>query len=445
LDLVRFIHECRWSDLPETVHLQARRCLLDTIGSAAGGYQTELAGIIRDFAATVYPGQGAALWFNGRGVSPPGAALANGMTVDALDIHDGYNLVKGHAGAALVPALFAGLSLVGDGDVSGQELLTTLAVGYEVALRAGLALHATACDYHTSGAWNALGCAAIIARFLKLDQEQTGHALGIAEYHGPRSQMMRCIDHPTMVKDGSGWGAMTGVSATLLAGAGFTGAPALTVVSEETREIWADLGQKWLIDEQYFKPHAVCRWAQPAVTGALALQERHGIRPEAIQQIRITTFKQAVRLAIRQPKSTEEAQYSLPFPVAAALVHRRLGPAELAGSGLEDPQVLRLSRAVELVEDHRFSDLFPARRLARVTMKTNDGHQFDSGEVEATWDYSDPPSDEALKQKFRWLTSGRLSDQRVNELERLVWDIAELSDVAPLVATLTASPDGQLV
>ena len=29
--------------------------------------------------------------------------------------------------------------------------------------------------------------------------------LGIAEYHGPRSQMMRCIDHPTMLKDGAGW------------------------------------------------------------------------------------------------------------------------------------------------------------------------------------------------------------------------------------------------
>ena len=53
--------------------------------------------------------------------------------------------------------------------------------------------------------------------------------MGIAEYHGPRSQMMRCMDHPTMVKDGSGWGAMCGVSAARMAKAGFTGAPALTL------------------------------------------------------------------------------------------------------------------------------------------------------------------------------------------------------------------------
>src|SRR5207249_1978270 len=109
-------------------------------------------------------------------------ALANGMTIDALDIHDGYKLVKGHAGAAVVPATLATLTLDQQGTVSGRELLTTLVVGYEVALRAGLALHATACDYHTSGAWNALGCAAITARRLELSAEQTRHALGIAEY-----------------------------------------------------------------------------------------------------------------------------------------------------------------------------------------------------------------------------------------------------------------------
>ena len=84
--------------------------------------------------------------------------------------------------------------------------MTRLVIGYEIATRAGLALHASVSDYHTSGAWNALAAAAIGARALKLDADWTRHALGIAEYNGPRSQMMRCIDHPTMVKDGSGWG-----------------------------------------------------------------------------------------------------------------------------------------------------------------------------------------------------------------------------------------------
>ena len=57
--------------------------------------------------------------------------------------------------------------------MGGRELLTAIVVGYETATRAGIALHASACDYHTSGAWNALACAAVGARHLRLDATQT--------------------------------------------------------------------------------------------------------------------------------------------------------------------------------------------------------------------------------------------------------------------------------
>ena len=234
----QFIHETTWDDLPPDVRHQARRCLLDTLAAGIGGRATELSQIIHNFAAAAFGGQGAKLWLDGREVSPPGAALANGMTVDALDIHDGHSLTKGHAGAAVVPGLFAVVFSEDAAGVTGKEFLTALVIGYEIALRAGMALHETACDYHTSGAWNALGVAALAARRFGLNRDRTWHALGIAEYHGPRSQMMRCIDHPAMVKDGSGWGAMTGISAAFLARANFTGAPALTVMTSCRSKGW---------------------------------------------------------------------------------------------------------------------------------------------------------------------------------------------------------------
>jgi 2-methylcitrate dehydratase PrpD len=434
--VLEFIHEINWDNLPNEVQSQARRCLLDTLGAAIAGRQTELSRIVHDFAASNYGGSDAQLWFDGREVSPPGAALANGMTIDSLDIHDGYTLVKGHAGAALVPAVMATHLLRPQRQVSGQALLVNLVVGYEVALRAGLALHATACDYHTSGAWNALGCAALTARQTMLDSAQTRHALGIAEYHGPRSQMMRCVDHPTMLKDGSGWGAMTGVSAGLLARAGFSGAPASTVESPEVTGIWADLGQTWLITEQYFKPYAVCRWAQPAIAGALALQQAHQLPVESVQRIRVSTFHEASRLTCRRPQSTEEAQYSLPFPVAAALVYGQLGPAELNGQTLRDPTVLSLSDQIELVEAPAFSARFPQERIARVQIETTTGVGLDSGEVQARWDAADPPTDTELQEKFRWLVAGRISAERTAELEALVWHCADLPEAASLINKL---------
>jgi 2-methylcitrate dehydratase PrpD len=437
LKISQFIHELKWEHLPEDVRHQAHRCLLDTVGSAIGGRQTDLSRIIHDFAATAYGGQGAHLWLDGRKVSPPGAALANGMTIDSLDIHDSCRPVKGHAGVALVPAALATLNLNDDGEITGRELLTTLVMGYEIAIRAGISLHATACDYHTSGAWNALGCAAVTARRLGLSHEQTHHALGIAEYHGPRSQMMRCIDHPTMLKDGSGWGAMAGVSAGLMAGGGFTGAPALTVESYDVGEFWADLGERWLILEQYFKPYAVCYWAQPAIAGALALQQKHNLQLANIQRVKVFAFHEATRLASRRPQTTEEAQYSLPFPVATALVHRQLGYAELSSEALTDPLILDLAKRVELIEDESFNARFPADRLSRVEIETTDGGTFDSGEVRALWDLSAQASDAELQEKFRWLASGSLSKKRVADLEESLWHCAELPEASRLIDLLS--------
>lgn len=440
MDKISFIHETFWEDLPRRIQNQAVRCLLDTLGAGISGRGTKLSKIIHEFAASVYGGKGGRLWLDGREVSAPGAALANGMTVDSIDVHDGHPLTKGHAGAAVVPAVFAAAGLKKNRCLSGKEFLTDLAVGYEIALRAGIALHSTVCDYHTSGAWNALGCAAVTVRQLGLNAEQTRHALGIAEYNGPRSQMMRCIDHPAMLKDGSGWGAMTGVSSAMMAANGFTGAPALTVESEEAEHAWQDLGTQWRMNELYFKPHAVCRWAQPAVEGAAILQKRHGIRPEHIRRIRIATFHQAVRLDRRRVANTEEAQYNLSFPVAALLVFGKLGASELTGNSLEDPQVLRLMDCMECTEDKRFNEQFPEKRFARVCIDTDNGMTYDSGQIEARWDADDPPSDEELLEKFRNLAGEQLTKDRVKRLEAVILGCENLADAARLLSMVAEPP-----
>ncbi|NNC80332.1 MAG: MmgE/PrpD family protein, partial [Acidimicrobiales bacterium] len=227
--VLNWLHDTTLADMPEDVVAFGQRCLLDLLGVAAAGRTTELSSIIHDHAAKHFgagTGPAVPMLFDGREVSPAGAALASGMTIDSIDAHDGNNLTKGHTGCHQVAAILA-FTQAEQKDDAG-EFLANLIVGYEIATRAGIALHQTACDYHTSGAWGAVGAAALGARVLGLDHASTFEAMGIAEYHGPRSQMMRVIDHPTMLKDGSGWGAMAGVSAAYLAADGFTGAPAVT-------------------------------------------------------------------------------------------------------------------------------------------------------------------------------------------------------------------------
>ena len=403
-----FVHDTHWhsiaADVRPNVQLAAKNALLDLLGVAASGTSTRLSAIVRDhaldnFAARARPGyEGCRIMFDGRRCSAPGAALAGGMQIDSVDAHDGYKPTKGHIGCGVLPAALALCEM--EEDVNEAELMSKLIIGYEIGARAGIALHASVPDYHTSGAWIALACAAIGARSLSLSSEQTREAMGIAEYHGPRSQMMRCIDHPTMLKDGSGWGAMAGVSASLLAQQGFTGAPALTVESDAVQSIWADLGSRWTILEQYIKAYPVCRWAQPAIAAVLKLHQQHDFCHSDVKRLEIGTFHESARLAVRRPQNTEQAQYSLPFPTGAAVVHNDVPLSSIDGDGLQDEHVLRISELVELVEVEQYNNVFPEQRISHVNIELHDGSVLESGATEAAGDPEHPFSADEIEAKF---------------------------------------------
>jgi 2-methylcitrate dehydratase PrpD len=404
----KFLGQVRYDDLPPEVRAQAVRCLYDLIGCAAAGSQTALARIIsrhaiRYFAAPA-TGPAARPLLGGDPISPVGAALVGGMIIDAIDAHDGHPLTKGHVGCALLPSL-AAVSEAENLDLSGPEFLSLLVAGYEIGTRLGMGLHATATDYHTSGAWNAVSCAALTAFLLKLNASQFEHALGIAEYHGPRSQMMRGVDHPTMLKDGSGWGAMAGVSAGYLAADGFTGAPALTVVSNQLSELWNDLGERWRIMEQYFKPYPCCRWAHPAIDAALSLKQAHPLDPQAIESVTVHTFHEATRLNQKVPRTTEQAQYAINFPIAVALVHGRVNIEDIDGEGLRHPLVNAVCERVSLIEDAQYNARFPAQRWAHVTVALKNGERLVSAPITARGDPENPLTDELMVEKYFALSS----------------------------------------
>ena len=409
-----FLHALSWDDIAPQTRLQTKLSLLDLIGVAAGGTGTRLSQIIAEHASESWGGAQPIL-FSHLTSSAAGAALAGGMTIDSLDGHDGFNPAKGHIGC---PLFAAALAVAHEQDASGEAFLASIIMGYEFGARASMAQHATVPDYHTSGSWGAVTAAAACSKLMGLSHEGTRHALGIAEYHGPRSQMMRCIDHPTMLKDGSGWGAMTGVSAAKLAAKGFTGAPAITV--ENAPKYWADLGQRWYMHEQYFKPYPVCRWAHAPIEAALSLMQKHGLTSSQITRVSIATFHESVRLAISRPTSTEEAQYSTSFPVAVALARGTVGAADIADGALNDPEVLRLSDATVMVEDDDANAPFPQKRLARVTLTLSDGRALTSDWMEPKWDHTMPPTEAELRAKYHSLAEPVLGRSRADAIEDAV-------------------------
>jgi 2-methylcitrate dehydratase PrpD len=340
---------------------------------------------------------------------------------------------------AVVPALAA--LAESEPQLTGPEALASLVVGYETAGRAGIALHATVSDYHTSGAWNALGVASMAARFMGLDDGQLRHALGIAEYHGPRSQMMREIATPTMLHDGSGMGALVGLSAAVLAENGFAGAPAITIEAAEVARHWHDLGSFWQICHQYIKPYPICRWAHAAIDGTRALCLEHRLAPQQIARVRVNSFHHAAALFAGMPDTTSKAQYSLPFAVASMIFHGRIGLEHISGAGLHDAAVAAMLTRIEVAESARHSARFPQGRWADVQIETVDGRVLDSGDVHARGGPEAPFTPDDIVAKYMEFAAPVLGEARAAAVRDRILGLTALeSRFADLAALLYAPP-----
>ncbi|UCG14183.1 MAG: MmgE/PrpD family protein [Deltaproteobacteria bacterium] len=437
--VLQFVLNTELEQVPARVTHQAKRCLLDTLGALLAGGETRVARSVSSFAAKYFKGDEATTLVSGERVSSMGAALANGFACNALDIDDGYRLVKGHPGACLLPVLLAASETARR--TTGSDFLTALIVGYEVAIRAGLIRHALYQTYHSSGSWGAIGGAAVAGRILGLNENTLRDALGTAEYHAPIGPMMKCIEKPSMVKDSIGWGNMVAMASVLLAQEGFTGIEPL--FDEAPDEDWIEgLGREFLILNLYFKPYAACRWAQPAVAGALRVVEENELEPQHISHIRVRTFEAAGALSCAHPRNTEEAQYNLAYPVAAALVDGEVGPRQVLPPRIFDPTLLELADKVEVEVATEFEQAFPQRTYAEVVVHTEDDRELVSGPMQPPWEPPhNLPEDADLVEKFTGLAGPVLGVHKAREIVAMIWDLEDLDGIKPLITACIKGQD----
>ncbi len=420
-----FTHNLTLADLPTAVTETAKLLMLDLIGVLAASTKMQAAKIACDHAANHWASgpdtPSAHLLFDGRPVSLPGFGFAMATRIDNLDAHDGWQPSKGHAGAALFPALCAFAQ--SEKNVSGPEALAAFIAGYEISYRAAIALHTTVDDYHTSGAWNALGCVAIGARLKNLSPKMYRHALGIAEYHGPRSQMMREIANPTMLHDGTGWGVPTGIYAVLVAEDGFLGAPAATVEFDDAAFAWQDLGEQWLTTQQYIKPYPVCRWVHAAIDAALTLRQQYSLRPDIIKSVEIETFNYSAELYAGVPETSPQAQYSLAWPVAAALTRGHVGVNEILKDSFTDADIVTLTHLTRITVSSEYESAYPEERLANVRITLKDGRTIESGTTQASGGPVPQPSPEEVMDKFHAFAGSALPQLRVDQILTTVMNL----------------------
>lgn len=404
--LENFILNTRWEDLPEEVHERMKGCLIDLLGALIAGSRSRQFAVGLSLAETLYgtgeiPVIGSPKRFNFMG-----ASAAMGHASNAYDIDDGHNIIRAHPGTSFIGAVLAAAY---EKDLSLKELLTAMLVAYEATIRSGAAMM----DYyqyaHSSGTFGAVGVAAGVGRIYGFSKEQLNNALSVADFNAPLVPGIRSVEYPSMNKDGVPFGVMVGALSILETLCGFEGNKNL-LEAEDYAHYLDDLGEKYEVMDLYFKPYPCCRWAHPAIDACTGVMREHTLTAEDIEKVIIKTFHRATLLSKIEPKTADEAQYNIAYPVATAVVYGDFGINHVQEESLSDPKVLAMMQKLSFEVDPKLDKAFPAKRICRAELYTKDGKVYVSDNCEPRGEAHERVNVNWLSDKFRRITAPFVSE-----------------------------------
>ena len=367
------------------------------------------------------------------------AALLNGMAAHVEDFDDTHLATVVHPGAPIVPAALA----VGeDLGASGRDTLVAAVLGIEVALRVGLALGRGHFDrgWHLTGTMGHLGAAAAAGRLLGLDADGLVVALGLAATQAAGLQAalgtMTKSFHP-------GKAAADGIEAALLAHAGFTGTArpiegrrglaALAAPAPDPGVALRDLGQRWEVTDNAFKPYACGIVSHPVIDGGIAL--RGAVAPDEVATVTVRVNPVVLDvMGVADPQDGLQSKFSVYHCFAVGLLLGAAGPSEFTTTVARDPEVVALRARVT-------ADLDPAvaRDEAFVTVTTTDGRTVEHHVEHATASAANPMTDEQLRDKVRLVAAPVLGDDGVDRLVAAAFALDRAPDLEALTAAARPS------
>jgi 2-methylcitrate dehydratase PrpD len=435
--------------LPDAVLTRARDLLLDYLGVTLAGAVEESTVVLRRGLAALGTAGDATVIGTPLRMAPPHAALANGAAAHAIEMDDTHLGGSIHLGASILSATLAAAELV---PASGVRCLRAAVAGYEVAARLAMALGPAAHyrrGFHPTGTCGAFGAAAAAGVVLGLDVDGITAALGIAGSQAAGSM--------EFLEDGSwtkrfhpGWAASAGLHAAALAGAGFR-APATIVAgrfgflgaySDASEPTALQAGTDYALMQTGIKPHACCRYSQGPIDAALALRAAHAIDPARVARIDVGIVTAGFPIvcepldAKRRPRSVVDAQFSLPFSVATALVRGAAWPEDFAPACFDDPEIGRLMARVHPARDATLDEHYPRTWPCWLRITLDDGTRH---EVRVDHPLGDPenfPDAKALAAKFARLAGRALEPARARAVFDAVTGIVDDPDARGLLALL---------
>jgi len=418
-------------------------------GSSAVG-MTELAKLVREWGGKE---ESSVVVFGDR-VPSFHAALVNGSMGRALDFDDTHDVALLHPA---VPVVFAGFAIAEHkGGVSGKEFITAVALGIDLSCRMSKAspvgmLEGYGWDY--SVIYGYFSAAAAGAKILGLGEDGMLNAMGIA-YHQSSGTMCQFAQGYTTKGMGSGFAASGGVVSALMAEKGLTGS------TESLSGKWGiynlfhrgdyipeyltgDLGKYFMVEDDSIKPYPCCRCMHAANDATLALVKENNIKPEDIESVTVTTgvnnYATACEpLELKQnPPNAVASQFSMPWSVANAIIHRKVEIKHFSDEALKNREVHQMALKVTMKSAPNLTrkELEPSV----VEIETKGGKVYSKRVDYALGSPQNPMSMEGMVDKFRscaGYAARPVAKEKLDQAVQMVKGLEDVTDVGQIVRLL---------
>lgn len=445
--MAAFVERAGWEMLSEEARQALKIRLLDSLGCAIGALEAKPARAIRAHV-DAFGGTGNATLIGGGKTAADRATLYNETLVRYLDFMDFYAAPEQTCHPS--DNIAAVLAAAEDRGRTGRDLLVAIAVAYQVQSRLleEAPVQSRGFDHTVQAAYSV---AAGVSKALGLPCEQTAHALALS---GVAQQGMIAVreGHLSQWKGiASAHHATAALSCTYLASRGITGPLGIIegrlglqeALSKKFEIAWEEEGLERVLRSSVKRFNAEAH-TQSIVEAVLELRGAHPVRPRDISRIEVDVFKQAYNIVAPGGKEAgdkedvhtkEQADHSIPYIVAVALLDGEVGPAQYEPERIARADVQELLRRVHVDDARRFTRAYPNKLPCRVRIRLADGTEHSLEKDDYQGFFTRPLSWDAAVSKFLILTArngdGGVPAQIVDCVERL-----DQHDVASLTALL---------
>ena len=442
--LAAFIVKTGYEDIPDEAINTAKRCILDCIGVTLAGCTHPIAKIMESYLKEAGGRPSSTVIGLGIKTSPGNAALTNGTLGHVLDYDDFILPGLAHVTVPVLPAV---LALGESTDATGKNMLLAYILGNEIFCKLGAAVSPSHWykGFHATGTVGTYGAVAAASKLLKLDEEHTINAFGIAS--SLASGLKQNIG--TMTKPlHAGHAAEGGIRAALLAERGFTGAMdafegqmgfAKVMADSQDYSVFDKFANPWDIvhTPPFIKPHPSCSGTHAAMNAMLSLIKEYNIKPNEVEHVNAGMPSGVLEeLIYAEPKSVFQARFSMQFCLAILLLERKAGLAQFTDAKVRDLKTVDLMKQISLSVDPELAKSVPLECLektATVMVRMKNGR-----ECKRTADIRHLTWDE-IKSKYEECASLVLPENKLKRSIDIISGLEKLKNLNSLIEAITSN------